>query len=146
MELASIFRLEQWLRHQDCEYLSQDIRAKWLHRLARRIGDRSLTVDAARGRRWFKLPPLLFDASRIVWHAGKREFAATIALQVLMGAGVAGQLLLGKAILSAALSAFSAQVTFAQAVPEFAALLAVSIGVTFASTAQSELGGFSASW
>lgn len=122
------------------EYLSQDIRAKWLHRLARRIGDRSFTVDAARGRRWFKLPPLLFDASRIVWHAGKREFAATIALQLLMGAGVAGQLLLGKAILSAALSSSSAQVTFAQAVPEFAALLAVSISVTFATTAQSELG------
>jgi ATP-binding cassette, subfamily B, bacterial len=119
-------------------YLSRNTRVKRLH--DRVHGVASDRVRVSDERKWFKLPLLLFDASRIVWHAGKREFAATIGLQLLMGVGVAGQLLLGKAILSGAFASSTAQVTFAQAVPELAALLAVSIAVTFATAAQSELG------
>jgi ATP-binding cassette, subfamily B, bacterial len=92
-----------------------------------------------RDRRWLKLPLLLCDAGRIVWRAGRRELAVTVGLQLLIGAGVAGQLLLIRAILAGALAS-SARVTLGQAVPEFCALLAVSITITAATAIQIELG------
>lgn len=87
-----------------------------------------------------KTPRLFLDAASIVWRAGRRELFLTGVLQLVSGACIAAQLILVRAVLSGASSPTTARIKFDQVVPEFAALLAVSITVSLVATMQSELG------
>lgn len=83
---------------------------------------------------------LYLQAGRIVWRAGRRELVLTGVLQVVTGVCIAGQLLLVRAVLAGADSQTAGRLKFDHVIPEFAALVAVSITVTLVTAAQSELG------
>jgi ATP-binding cassette, subfamily B, bacterial len=83
---------------------------------------------------------LYCDAGRIVWRAGRRELVLTSVLQLASGVCIAAQLLLVRAVLSDASSSSTlARVQFDHVAPEFAALLAISVAITLAASAQAEL-------
>jgi ATP-binding cassette, subfamily B, bacterial len=83
------------------------------------------------------LPRLVADSVRLVWAAGRREFAITAALQLAGAVGIAVQLFVANALLEAVLSA-GGEAGFAGLLPELAALLAVTIFLDLARTIEAE--------
>jgi ABC-type multidrug transport system fused ATPase/permease subunit len=86
---------------------------------------------------WRDLPSLLADSLRLVWSAGRREFVITSTLQLLSALGVAAQLFVGKAVLTAVLAAGGTD-DFASLVPELAALVAITVALDFARAIETE--------
>ncbi len=87
-----------------------------------------------------QLPYLLITASRLVWEAGRLEFIATVLLQLLAAACVAGQLLLARSLLASALSSSeSSHFTLTSALPQCVALVIVSIVILLGMSAQVDL-------
>ena len=86
---------------------------------------------------WRDLPRLVADSIKLVWVAGKREFLVMSALQLLEAAGVAAQLFISKAVLSAVLSA-GASNDFSALLPELAALVGITVALDFARTIETE--------
>lgn len=58
-----------------------------------------LKKPADRLSHWRKIPALTAEAVRLVWRAGRRSFAFVLALQAAAAAGLALQLLVGRAVL-----------------------------------------------
>ena len=86
---------------------------------------------------WRDLPRLVADSIKLVWVAGKREFLVMSALQLLEAAGVAAQLFISKAVLSAVFSA-GATNDFSALLPELAALVRITVALDFARTNETE--------
>ena len=83
------------------------------------------------------LPKLLADSLRLVWAAGRREFVLTSSLQLVSAVGIAAQLFVGKALLSAVLGAGGAD-DFSGVLPELAALLGITVALDFARAVENE--------
>jgi ATP-binding cassette, subfamily B, bacterial len=88
------------------------------------------------GGTWRDLPRLVAESLRLVWSAGRRELVITAVLSVLTAAGVAAQLLVGRAALGAAISARDHG--FAHALPALAALVAVTVALELAQAVEGE--------
>jgi ABC-type multidrug transport system fused ATPase/permease subunit len=86
---------------------------------------------------WRDLPRLLGDSLRLVWSAGRREFVITAGLQLAQAFGVAVQLFVGKAVLTAVLAAGGSD-DFRSLLPELAALVAVTVALDFARAIETE--------
>lgn len=91
-----------------------------------------------RAERLRKLPRLLGRAIRLVWSAGPRELTVTTLLLLFQGLGVTTQLLLGKSVLQAVLDTDPAVEGFGPVVPGLAALVAITVLLSFASALQVE--------
>ncbi len=91
-----------------------------------------------RGERLRKLPRLLRQALRLVWSAGRRELIVTMVLLLFQGLGVTAQLLLGKRVLQALLDANATVDGFGPVVPGLAALVAITVLLSFAAAVQVE--------
>lgn len=85
-----------------------------------------------------KLPRLVAQSLRLAWTAGRRELIVTTGLQLLQGLGVTAQLLVGKRVLEAVLGSGSSGGDFATIVPELAALVSITVLLTFAGAVQAE--------
>jgi ATP-binding cassette subfamily B protein len=83
------------------------------------------------------LPQLLADSLRLVWSAGRKEFLVTAVLQLVTAVGIAAQLLVAKALLSAVLSAGGSE-DFTALLPELGALVAITIALDFAGAVEAE--------
>jgi ATP-binding cassette, subfamily B, bacterial len=86
---------------------------------------------------WRDLPRLLGESLRLVWSAGRREFLITSSLQLAQALGVAAQLFVGKAVLTAVLAAGGSD-DFTALLPELAALVAVTVALDFARAIETE--------
>lgn len=84
-----------------------------------------------------RLPRLLAQALAVVWRAAPREFARSAGLQLVAGAGLAAQLLVGREVL-ARLLAPGAELTPAAVLPPLVVLALVSGLVAFARVARVE--------
>ncbi len=84
-----------------------------------------------------RLPGLVAHAVRLCYKAARREFVSSVTLQMLAGAAVAAQLLLGRRVLDAVLSSRSGG-GFRGILPELIALAVVSALVSFANMARTE--------
>lgn len=84
-----------------------------------------------------RLPGLVVGSIRLSWRAARREFVASMALQLLSGVAVGAQLLLGRRVLSSVLSP-STQGDFGAALPSLVALAVVSAVVSFSALARTE--------
>jgi ATP-binding cassette subfamily B protein len=92
----------------------------------RRVEDRSLR----------HLPRILRGALRLVWRAAPKELAISFALQVVTGAGVAVQLVLGRHVLENILRAERLDLGIGTVLPSLVALLAVTAVVHFGNAAR----------
>ena len=90
-------------------------------------------------RSFRRLPRIAGGALRLAWSAAPRELTGSFVLQVLTGAGVALQLLLGRRVLDTILQADRLDLGMGDVVPALVAFLAVSAALSFAYAAQSEL-------
>ena len=90
-------------------------------------------------RRLRRLPGLVAGAFRLVWQAARRELVAAIVLQVVLGVGVAAQVLVGSRVLATILDADREGSAFSAVVPGLAVLLGVTAVVAFANSARQEL-------
>jgi ATP-binding cassette subfamily B protein len=86
---------------------------------------------------WRDLPRLIAASLKLVWGAGRREFAIMSALQLLEALGIAAQLFIGKAVLDAVLAA-GASDNFAGVLPELAGLVAITVALDFARAIETE--------
>jgi ATP-binding cassette subfamily B protein len=86
---------------------------------------------------WRDLPQLLADSLRLVWSAGRNIFLLTAALQLVAAVGVAVQLFVGKAVLSAVLGA-GGELQFGELAVPLAALVAITVALDLAQAIQSE--------
>jgi ATP-binding cassette subfamily B protein len=86
---------------------------------------------------WRDLPQLLADSMRLVWSAGRNIFLLTAALQLVAAVGVAVQLFVGKAVLSAVLGA-GGELQFGELAVPLAALVAITVALDLAQAVQSE--------
>lgn len=84
-----------------------------------------------------RLPALTAQAVRLCWAADRRSFALAAVLQVIAGAGVGVQLLVGQRVLRAVLAVSSDGGRFTSIVPELVALAVVSLVVALAEGLQS---------
>ncbi|MDQ4145923.1 MAG: ATP-binding cassette domain-containing protein [Actinomycetota bacterium] len=89
-----------------------------------------------RSQRYRRLPRLVLKALGIVWSAGRRELAVITALQLFQGLGLTAQLLLGREVLESILE--EGGPGSAGFVPELAALVAVTVLLSFAGAIQVE--------
>lgn len=89
-----------------------------------------------RDRRLRRLPRLLVAAFRLVHQAARRELWASGALQVVGGAGIGLQLLVGRRVLDELVRADDA--SFGAIVPDLVLLAVVSAAVAFAAVARAE--------
>jgi ABC-type multidrug transport system fused ATPase/permease subunit len=83
---------------------------------------------------WRDLPRLLADSVRLVWQAGRNEFLLTAALQIVSALGIAAQLFIAKAVLSAVLDADN----LSGLLPELAALVGISVALDVARAIEAE--------
>ncbi|HEX2048228.1 MAG TPA: ABC transporter ATP-binding protein [Acidimicrobiales bacterium] len=90
-------------------------------------------------RSFRRIPVVALGALRLVHRAAPRQLAMSIALQVVTGAGVTFQLLLGRRVLDAILQADRLDRGMGDLVPALVAFLAVSAALNFAYAAQGEL-------
>ena len=90
-------------------------------------------------KRLRRLPGLLAQAWRLVWSAARRELLVSVVLQVIAGAGVGVQLLVGSRVLGDVLAADRLDRGTGDVLPGLVALLAVTAVVGFAGRAQTEL-------
>lgn len=104
------------------------------------VGTSAATPDAflPRGERARKLPLLVVQSLRLAWKAGRRELVVTTGLQLLQGFGVTVQLLVGKRVLEAVLDRGGSGGDFETIVPELAALVGLTVFLTFAGAVQAE--------
>ena len=84
-----------------------------------------------------ELPGLLADSLRLVWSSGRREFVLTAGLQLLSAVGIAVQLFVAKAVLSAVLDAGAAD-DFGSVLPALALLVAIAVALDVASAVEAE--------
>ena len=91
-----------------------------------------------RTERLRNLPRLLRQTVVMAWSAGRRELLTTAFLQLLQGVGVTVQLLLGKSVLESLLDSSQTVRGFSHVVPSLAALVAVTVLLSFAAAAQAE--------
>ncbi len=85
-----------------------------------------------------RLPTLVRQTVRLVWSAGRRELVVTTLLQLLQGLGVTAQLLLGKRVLESVLASSQAGGGFDEVVPGLAALVGLTVLLSFAAAVQVE--------
>jgi ATP-binding cassette, subfamily B, bacterial len=85
-----------------------------------------------------RLPGLALDAMRLVRRAAPREFTALLILQSIGAVGLAGQLLLGKEVISAAIAAESAGNGLGTILPQLCALVALTAVVGVVTSLQSD--------
>ena len=85
---------------------------------------------------WRDLPRLLRASFRLVWEAGRREFALTAVLQIARAIGAAAQLFVGKAVLTAILAAHGGG--FSSVVPSLALLVGVAVALDLAGAVEGE--------
>jgi len=90
-----------------------------------------------RSRPLRRLPRLVAGSVRLCYRAARREFVSSVVLQLMAGAALAAQLLLGRRVLDAVLASRTTG-GFAGVVPELIALAVVSALVSFANMARSE--------
>lgn len=90
-----------------------------------------------RSRPLRRLPRLVAGSVRLCYQAARREFISSVTLQLLAGAALAAQLLLGRRVLDAVLASRTTG-GFAGVVPELIALAVVSALVSFANMARGE--------
>ena len=86
-----------------------------------------------------RLPGILDGALRLVHRAARRELVLSFLLQVVTGAGVAVQLLLGRQLLGDVLRADQLDHGLASVLPALVAFLTVSAALQFGSSARTEL-------
>jgi ATP-binding cassette, subfamily B, bacterial len=84
------------------------------------------------------LPGLVIAAVRLAWDAAPREVAVSALLQVLIGAGTAAQLLVGRDVLTGFLTATRAGHSLESLIPGVFALGVLTALVTFATAAMAE--------
>jgi ATP-binding cassette subfamily B protein len=118
---------------------------KAAYRYSRRVEPRRATIDdvwrKADDHSLKRLPGVLAGALRLVREAAPRELTVSFALQLVTGAGVAVQLLLGRSLLADILQADRLGGGLADVVPTLVAFLAVSALLQFGYSARSELQG-----
>lgn len=90
-----------------------------------------------RDRRITRLPKLMWGAVTLVWRAAPRELVVSSALQLSAGFGVAGQVLIGKALLKRLLL-LDENSGIAHVLPWLAAFAVVGAGVAFSNIARTE--------
>jgi ATP-binding cassette subfamily B protein len=83
---------------------------------------------------WRDLPRLLADSVRLVWQAGRNEFLLTAGLQLVSALGIAAQLFIAKAVLSAVLETN----TVAGVAPELGALVGINVALDVARAIEAE--------
>jgi ATP-binding cassette subfamily B protein len=101
---------------------------------------RPFTLDDIRApadRSLRRLPRRVASSVRLSWRAARREFLGSLVLQLLSGAAVGGQLLLGRQVLASVLSPETGG-DFAAVLPSLVALAAVSALVSFSALARAE--------
>jgi ATP-binding cassette subfamily B protein len=84
-----------------------------------------------------ELPGLLADSLRLVWSSGRREFLLTAGLQFLTALGIAVQLFVAKAVLSAVLDAGAAD-DFGAVLPALALLVGITVAIDLANAIEAE--------
>jgi ATP-binding cassette, subfamily B, bacterial len=84
-----------------------------------------------------ELPSLLADSLRLVWSSGRREFLLTAGLQFLTALGIAVQLFVAKAVLSAVLDAGAAD-DFGSVLPALALLVGITVAIDLANAIEAE--------
>ncbi|MGI8759543.1 MAG: ABC transporter ATP-binding protein [Acidimicrobiales bacterium] len=88
-----------------------------------------------------RFPRVLRSSLALVWRAGRRQFLAAIALQVIAGVGLAVQLLIGSRVLATILEADQFDRGFNDVIPGLLALFAVTAVVGFVTSAQGVVAG-----
>jgi ATP-binding cassette, subfamily B, bacterial len=87
-------------------------------------------------RRLGRLPRLLAQATALAWRAAPRQLAAGTALQLVAGAGVAAQVLIGRRLLAGILDGDGA--SFAEVAPELGLLVLLGAVVSVAGLVRGE--------
>ena len=87
-------------------------------------------------RRLGRLPRLVAQATALAWRAGPRQLAAATALQLVAGAGVAAQLLVGRRLLAGILDRDGA--SFSEVAPELGLLVLLGAVVSVAGLVRGE--------
>ena len=103
----------------------------------RRAGIDEVWRDADRSLR--RLPVIVVGAVRLVHRAAPRELALSFALQLVAGAGVAVQLLVGRHLLATILQADRLDMGLRDVLPPLLAFLAVSAALGFAYAVRNDL-------
>ena len=94
-------------------------------------------ILASPSRSLRRLPRMVASSVRLSWRAARREFLGSMVLQLVSGAAVGGQLLLGRQVLTSVLSPATGG-DFAAVVPSLVGLAVVSAVVSFSALARSE--------
>lgn len=95
-------------------------------------------VFLARTERLRRLPRLVLGGVRLVWAAGRRQYLVVTLLQLLIGIGALAQLLIGKEVLQRLFAASQAGGTFSSVLPSLAALVVLTVLLSFAAAVQVE--------